>query len=91
MCVEQSLDKLQQVWEITKEWDENWNRWKLGRLASLQTESMEDAAQDLLKKLQTLQKELKVSLVEKKKTKSSRDQLSGEDSVSAGRGVGDRR
>ncbi|XP_078792424.1 dynein axonemal heavy chain 2 isoform X2 [Oryzias latipes] len=57
--LEKSLDKLQQVWEITKEWDENWNRWKLGRLASLQTESMEDAAQDLLKKLQTLQKELK--------------------------------
>lgn len=65
MCVDQTLDKLQQVWEITEEWNQNWNQWKLGQLASLQKESMENAAQDMLKKLHVLQRELKVSRVTK--------------------------
>lgn len=59
----QDIDKLQEVWEITKEWDAKWNEWKVVQLASLQTENMESAAQEMFKKLHILQRELKVRLI----------------------------
>ena len=61
VCFVQDIDHLQQVWEITQEWNANWDVWKVGQFATLQTESMESTAQDMFKKLHKLQGELKVS------------------------------
>ncbi|XP_045920170.1 dynein axonemal heavy chain 2 isoform X2 [Micropterus dolomieu] len=57
--LEKDIDYLQQVWEITQEWNANWNIWKTGQFSTLRTESMESAAQDMFKKLHKLQRELK--------------------------------
>ncbi|CAI5672498.1 unnamed protein product [Oreochromis niloticus] len=57
--LEKDLDQLQQVWDITEEWNANWNIWKAGQFGTLQTESMETAAQDMFKKLHKLQRDLK--------------------------------
>uniref|UniRef100_A0A3Q3RVK4 Dynein axonemal heavy chain 2 n=1 Tax=Mastacembelus armatus TaxID=205130 RepID=A0A3Q3RVK4_9TELE len=58
-ALEKDIDHLQQVWEITQEWNFNWNKWKAGQFATLQTEHMESTAQDMFKKLHKLQRELK--------------------------------
>uniref|UniRef100_A0A667XC84 Dynein axonemal heavy chain 2 n=1 Tax=Myripristis murdjan TaxID=586833 RepID=A0A667XC84_9TELE len=57
--MEKDLSYLQQVWEITQEWNSNWDKWKGGQLAILQTESMEHTAQATFKKLHKLSRELK--------------------------------
>lgn len=54
------LDALQQVWEITRDWEENWNQWKVGRFLTLQTEAMETMAHGLFRRLTRLAKEYKV-------------------------------
>ncbi|KAM9335593.1 LOW QUALITY PROTEIN: dynein axonemal heavy chain 2 [Symphorus nematophorus] len=58
-ALEKDIDHLQQVWEITQDWNANWNIWKVGQFATLRTESMESTAQDMFKKLHKLQRELK--------------------------------
>ncbi|KAM6908918.1 dynein axonemal heavy chain 2 [Xenentodon cancila] len=57
--LEKDIDKLQQVWEITEEWNANWNDWKVCQLSMLETESMEITAQDMFKKLHVLHRDLK--------------------------------
>ncbi|KAI3375810.1 hypothetical protein L3Q82_004092 [Scortum barcoo] len=57
--LEKDIDHLQQVWEITQEWNANWNIWKVGQFATLRTESMETTAQDMFKNLHKLHRELK--------------------------------
>lgn len=54
------LDTLQQIWEITRDWEENWNQWKTGRFLNLQTEAMETMAHGLYRRLTRLAKEYKV-------------------------------
>lgn len=54
------LDALQQVWEITRDWEENWNQWKIGQFLTLQTEAMETMAHGLFRRLTRLAKEYKV-------------------------------
>lgn len=54
------LGALQQVWEITRDWEENWNQWKTGRFLTLQTEAMETMAHGLFRRLTRLAKEYKV-------------------------------
>lgn len=56
----QELDYIQQVWEITKEWEVHWNEWKTGSFKTLKTEVMENTAFQLFRKLNKLSKELKV-------------------------------
>ncbi|XP_077357601.1 dynein axonemal heavy chain 2 isoform X2 [Festucalex cinctus] len=58
-ALEKDMDFLQQVWEVTKEWDTNWNEWKGGQFATLRTENMETIAQDIYKILHKLQRQLK--------------------------------
>uniref|UniRef100_A0A3Q1IX48 Dynein axonemal heavy chain 2 n=1 Tax=Anabas testudineus TaxID=64144 RepID=A0A3Q1IX48_ANATE len=58
-ALEKDIDHLQEVWEITQEWNAKWNKWKTGQFATLQTENMESIAQDMFKKLHKLQRELK--------------------------------
>lgn len=55
------MDHLQEVWEITKEWNAHWSKWKTRQFATLRTEDMESIVQDMFKKLHKLQRELKVS------------------------------
>uniref|UniRef100_A0A2K5CLM4 Dynein axonemal heavy chain 2 n=1 Tax=Aotus nancymaae TaxID=37293 RepID=A0A2K5CLM4_AOTNA len=57
--LEKELDALQQVWEITRDWEENWNQWKTGRFLTLQTETMETMAHGLFRRLTRLAKEYK--------------------------------
>ncbi|XP_029769486.1 dynein heavy chain 2, axonemal [Terrapene carolina triunguis] len=57
--LEKELDYLQQVWEITKEWEDHWNEWKTGSFKTLQTEVMETTAYGLFRKLNKLSRELK--------------------------------
>ncbi|KAM7377518.1 hypothetical protein PAMA_014021 [Pampus argenteus] len=57
--LEKDIDNLKQVWEITQEWNTNWNIWKVAQFATLRTESMESTAQDMFKKLHKLHRELK--------------------------------
>uniref|UniRef100_H3DNF8 Dynein axonemal heavy chain 2 n=1 Tax=Tetraodon nigroviridis TaxID=99883 RepID=H3DNF8_TETNG len=47
------------VWEVTVDWNKNWDVWKVGQFTTLQTESMESTTQELFKSLQKLQRELK--------------------------------
>lgn len=55
----QELDYIQQVWEITKEWEVHWEEWKNGSFKTLKTEVMENTAFALFRKLNKLSKELK--------------------------------
>ncbi|XP_077169770.1 dynein axonemal heavy chain 2 isoform X1 [Paroedura picta] len=57
--LERELDYLQQVWEITKEWEVHWSEWKTGSFKTLQTEVMETTAFMLYRRLNKLSKELK--------------------------------
>lgn len=59
-CPRQELDALQQVWEITRDWEESWNQWKTGCFLTLQTEAMESMAHGLFRRLTRLAKEYKV-------------------------------
>lgn len=56
----QDVDSLQKVWEVNLDWNRNWNVWKAGQFVMLQTESMESTTQEMFKRLQKLQRELKV-------------------------------
>lgn len=42
------------------EWNAQWDIWKVGHFATLQTENMEGTTQETFKKIQKLQRELKV-------------------------------
>ncbi|KAM4714769.1 dynein axonemal heavy chain 2 [Anableps anableps] len=59
LTMEKDMDQLQEVWEISQEWDKNWESWKVLQLANLQTQNMENIAQDMFKKLHILQRDLK--------------------------------
>ena len=57
----QDLDHLEGVWELTQEWNMAWDSWKVGTFASLQTDDMAYQAQVMLKKLNKIAREVKVS------------------------------
>ncbi|KAM4612372.1 dynein axonemal heavy chain 2 [Polymixia lowei] len=58
-CLEKDLDHLQQVWELMQQWNANWTEWKASQFVTLQTDSMENTAQAMLKKLHKLSREVK--------------------------------
>lgn len=43
-----------------RDWNAQWDVWKVGHFATLQTEDMEGTTQETFKKIQKLQRELKV-------------------------------
>ncbi|XP_066267393.1 dynein axonemal heavy chain 2-like isoform X1 [Branchiostoma lanceolatum] len=57
--LDKDLDFLEQVWELTKEWEGNWDEWKVGKFIELVTTDMEMTAGNLFKKLNRLSRELK--------------------------------
>ena len=57
----QDLDNLEQIWELTQEWEMAWDTWKGGTFQELQTDDMGLQAQSMLKKLTKLAREVKVT------------------------------
>ncbi|XP_048885226.1 dynein axonemal heavy chain 2 [Brienomyrus brachyistius] len=57
--LDKDLDYLQQVWQITQQWEAHWDQWKVGHFAALQMESLESSTQALFKKLHKLSRNLK--------------------------------
>ena len=58
--IEKDLEYLEQVWTITKEWEELWDAWKVGKFQELVTTDMETTSQLLFKRLNKLVREVKV-------------------------------
>lgn len=58
--IEKDLEHLDQIWQITKEWEKLWDSWKTGQFVDLITEEMESTAQVQLKKLNKVIREVKV-------------------------------
>ena len=58
--VEKDLEHLEQVWAVTKEWEELWDSWKVGKFEELVTTDMETTSQLLFKRLNKLIREVKV-------------------------------
>lgn len=59
-ALEKDLDHLEQVWTITKEWEDLWDSWKVGRFTELVTTDMETTSQLLFKRLNKTIREIKV-------------------------------
>ncbi len=59
--IEKDMDALEQVWRLTKDWDDNYGIWKLTVFKSLETKDMEDSATVQFKKFVKFSKELRVS------------------------------
>ncbi|KAG7240073.1 hypothetical protein INR49_027927 [Caranx melampygus] len=59
--LEKDIDHLQEVWEITQEWNASWNIWKVSQFTRLQMEELESTSQEMFKKLHKLKRELKCS------------------------------
>lgn len=57
--LEKDLEFLEQVWIITKEWEDLWDSWKVGRFVELVTTDMETTSQLLFKKLNKIVREIK--------------------------------
>ncbi|TSK77047.1 Dynein heavy chain 2, axonemal [Bagarius yarrelli] len=55
----EELSDLQQVWEVTQQWEAHWNEWKSEQFTTLQTDHMEVTAQTMFKKLNKLSRDLK--------------------------------
>ncbi|XP_061921125.1 dynein axonemal heavy chain 2 [Entelurus aequoreus] len=58
-ALEKDMDYLQEVWEISHEWNSHWDSWKGGPFITLRTENMESKAQEIYKTLHKLQRLLK--------------------------------
>ncbi|XP_054656624.1 dynein axonemal heavy chain 2 [Dunckerocampus dactyliophorus] len=58
-ALEKDINYLQEVWEITQDWNSHWDSWKGGHFTSLRTENMESTAQEIYKTLHKLQRLLK--------------------------------
>ena len=65
-AVDKDVDYIDQVWDLTQEWESLWATWKVGLFKELVTNEMEVTAQGLYKKLNRLSRELKVSLTPKR-------------------------
>ncbi len=62
-AVSSQLELLDQVWQMTREWDNMWNDWKAGEFRTLRVETMDDAAQKFSRRVTKLGKEIKSWLV----------------------------
>lgn len=58
-AIEKDMDLLQQVWDLSHEWNEMWEEWKMGRFTELKVDIMEEASGKFNKKLQKLGKDIK--------------------------------
>ena len=58
--VEKDIDAIQQVWQLVKDWETNYNQWKSQVFNTLKTAEMEEYATIQYKKLIKLSKDLRV-------------------------------
>ena len=56
----QDMENIKQVWELTKEWETNWESWKIGKFIDLETAEMENVSVSLFKQLAKFSRSLKV-------------------------------
>lgn len=47
--LEKDLAAIELVWELTQQWEEAWERYKLGNFWTIETEEMETTAQTLFR------------------------------------------
>ncbi|XP_034934334.1 dynein heavy chain 2, axonemal [Chelonus insularis] len=59
MAMKKDLFAIELIWQLTKEWDEAWERYKTGNFWIIEIDEMEITANKLLKKLKRLSKELR--------------------------------
>lgn len=59
LCL-QELEEIETIWELTSEWETNWNGWKSCRFLDLKCREMEELSTDMYKKLFKMSRELKV-------------------------------
>ena len=59
--LEKHLGEIEAIWEIAIQWDTYWDEWRLGAFATLKTEFLEDASNEMFKKLTLIDKSLKKS------------------------------
>ena len=57
------MESIEAVWKLTQEWEGLWNNWKVGKFTELVTTEMEQGAGTLYKKLNKLNRDLKVGAV----------------------------
>lgn len=57
--VEKDIESVKKVWECVKEWEDNYNGWKLKVFNALETNEMEDYSSTLFKSLSKMSKELR--------------------------------
>ena len=55
------MEQIQIIWEMTRDWDSNWEIWKSGKFGELETKTMEETANGMYKKLHKMSRELKVN------------------------------
>ncbi len=59
--VEKDIEAIHQVWLLVKDWETNYNEWKLKVFKTLETQEMDDYAGQQFKKLTKLSKDLRVN------------------------------
>ncbi|GFR64149.1 dynein, axonemal, heavy chain 2 [Elysia marginata] len=57
--LEKDMENIKQVWELTKEWETNWENWKIGKFIDLETAEMENVSVSLFKQLAKFSRSLK--------------------------------
>ncbi|XP_059156869.1 dynein axonemal heavy chain 2-like isoform X2 [Physella acuta] len=58
-ALEKDLENIKAVWELTKEWETNWDTWKSGKFSDLETSEMENNSVNLFKQLAKYSRALK--------------------------------
>ncbi|KAE8744396.1 hypothetical protein FOCC_FOCC009000 [Frankliniella occidentalis] len=57
--LEKDLTALDVVWQITNKWDQTWDSYKFGKFLEIRSNEMDGTAQNLFRKLNVVQRELK--------------------------------
>ncbi|CAL1538804.1 unnamed protein product [Lymnaea stagnalis] len=58
-ALEKDLENLKAVWDLTKDWETNWDNWKSGNFTELETSEMENVSVNLFKQLAKYSRALK--------------------------------
>eukprot|EP00106_Octopus_bimaculoides_P014248 XP_014781690.1 PREDICTED: dynein heavy chain 2, axonemal-like [Octopus bimaculoides] len=59
MLLEKELELIETIWIITRDWETNWNVWKVSKFTEIQTEEIETFSLNVSRKLNKLSRDLK--------------------------------
>ncbi|XP_036369342.1 dynein heavy chain 2, axonemal-like [Octopus sinensis] len=59
MLLEKELELIETIWIITRDWEMNWNIWKVSKFTEIQTEEIETFSLNVSRKLNKLSRDLK--------------------------------